>query len=930
MMAAFDAKGTSTATPRALVGRVAELEALRAALAEALAGRGGLALLSGEAGIGKTRVMEEIADEAVAGGFEILWGRCWDQGQAPAYWPWIQLMRAFVEHRQREVLRRDLADDAVEVAQLVPEVGRVLPDLREPPERDPEQARRRLFEAVAAVLVRAAESRPLLLILDDLHGADVPSLHLLATVRETLAVARILVLGAFRGAEAQASAALWGPLSALLERALHLEFSGLAAAEVENLVARAAAGEAGGLAEAIHRITGGNPFFVDEILRLMAAEDRFRRPPGTHLEGFRAPEHVRDAIRRRVGQLAPDVRQVLGLAAAAGSEFHVAVLEATRTGASQRSGSAEALLKAARANGMVDAAASTPGVYAFSHALTRQTVYEDLPPGTRLRLHAELAAAMQRIYAADLESHVEEIAVQMVQAAPGGCADDAIEYCRRAARHCRAIFAHEAAAGHAERALELLPLVEGEAAAGLRLALLLDLGEALNLAGERERARAVFRDAAAAARGRADAAALGRAALGFGGGASWSGAIDIVGGDGVDPDVRELVLEALDALAGETSAVRALLLARLGTELRFEAAASERESLAGEALEVARRLGDRATLAYVLAHRHFSVWSLDNAAARRAVAEEGIRLAAASGEQSLELMNRAWLMSDLLELGETRALAEEERTFAAQAERSRLPTYLWASCVWRAMRALLDGQYAHAEELIGQALPLGSHLHRAAPLVWQLQLYNLRRDLGRAEELAALEPILRAQVAMFPALPNLRVALALLHTDLGREADAREQFEVVAADGFSQIVDDGGWFSAMAEVAEVCHRLGDAPRAGVLYERIQPYGERNAYGPFAAYSWGALARTLGTLAATRGDWRAAESHFETALERNRALNARSWVLRTEVDYAAMLQRRGAGARARAIAQTAAETAAALGMAPLAARGRAIVEASRPS
>jgi predicted ATPase len=162
------------ATP--FVGREAELAALTADLDAAAAGRGGVVLVAGEPGIGKTRLAEELAAQATARGALVLWGRCWEGEGAPAFWPWVQVVRAYVQAADPAALRHDMGAGAADIAQVVPTVRECLPDLPSPPPTEPEAARFRLFDSLAGFLRGAAARQPLLLILDDLHGADAPSL----------------------------------------------------------------------------------------------------------------------------------------------------------------------------------------------------------------------------------------------------------------------------------------------------------------------------------------------------------------------------------------------------------------------------------------------------------------------------------------------------------------------------------------------------------------------------------------------------------------------------------------------------------------------------------------------------------------------------------------------------------------------------------
>jgi eukaryotic-like serine/threonine-protein kinase len=257
------------------VGRVGELAELAADLDAVVAGRGGVVLLAGEPGIGKTRLAEELAARAAARGALVLWGRCWEGEGAPAFWPWVQVVRAYVQAQAGDPseLRRDLGAGAADIAQLVPAVRERLPDLPAPPPLEPEAARFRLFDSLAGFLRTAAARRPLLLVLDDLHWVDVPSLALLRFVGRELEGAGPLVVGSYRHTEVDQGHPLLAAV-ADLTRGQHrrLLLGGLDQRDVASFVALVAGVEPSAeLAAAVYRQTDGNPFFVTEVVRLLAS-----------------------------------------------------------------------------------------------------------------------------------------------------------------------------------------------------------------------------------------------------------------------------------------------------------------------------------------------------------------------------------------------------------------------------------------------------------------------------------------------------------------------------------------------------------------------------------------------------------------------------------------------------------------------------------
>jgi predicted ATPase len=264
------------------VGREAELAALTADLDAAAGGQGGVVLVAGEPGIGKTRLAEELAAQAAARDAMVLWGRCWEGEGAPAFWPWIQVVRAYLKNVEPAALRQEMGAGAADIAQVVPAIRERLPDLPTPPPVEPEAARFRLFDSVTGFLRAAAARRPLLLVFDDLHWADAPSLALLRFVSRELEGAGLLVLGIYRHAEVDRDHPLLGAVADLTRGQHHrrLLLGGLEGREVAGFVALVAGvAPSPELTMAVHRQTDGNPFFVTEMVRLLASQGG-SAPPG--------------------------------------------------------------------------------------------------------------------------------------------------------------------------------------------------------------------------------------------------------------------------------------------------------------------------------------------------------------------------------------------------------------------------------------------------------------------------------------------------------------------------------------------------------------------------------------------------------------------------------------------------------------------------
>src|ERR671918_879656 len=305
------------------VGREAELTALVEGLEAARAGEGRLFLLAGEPGIGKSRLADELGSIALDRGARVLWGRCWEAGGAPAYWPWVQSIRALIRGRDPERLERELGAGAADVAQIISELRDMLPNLPEPPPLDPESARFRLFDVTARFLVAAASSEALVLVLDDLHAADAPSLLLLRFLAGEIAESRLLVVGSFRDVALERDHPLSVALAELgrapVTRRLHLR--GLDRDDVARFIQLSTGTRPSGrLVATVHEETQGNPLFMVEVVRLLAREGRIGAAATVE---WTTPilEGVREVIGRRLSHLGGDATEVLTLASVLGREF---------------------------------------------------------------------------------------------------------------------------------------------------------------------------------------------------------------------------------------------------------------------------------------------------------------------------------------------------------------------------------------------------------------------------------------------------------------------------------------------------------------------------------------------------------------------------------------------------------------------------------
>ena len=861
-----------------LVGRDGELAELLAGLDDAACGTGRLFLLAGDPGIGKSRLAGEAAARARERGIKVVWGRCWEAGGAPAYWPWVQALRAVVRGVGREELVPQLGAGAPFVAQIVTEVAEILPEVGPPPPMGAEAARFGLFDAVAAFLRNAGAGQPLMVVLDDLHAADAPSILLLRFVARELGEARVLVLGAYRDMELDRGHPLAVALAELSREAAtrHVRLSGLDEAGVARLIYEiTGVMPREGVAAAVHRGTEGNPLFVGEVARLLAAEGRLERAGDPAELGLAVPEGIRAVIGRRVARLPEPCGRVLGLASVFGRDFWLPPLERL---SGICAGELLDSLEEAIAAGLVAAVPGAPGRLRFTHALIRDTLYEAIPAGQRLRLHQQAGQALEAFYQPDLDPHLAELARHFVEAAPAGEAGQAAGYAERAGHRALALLAYEEAARLFQMALAALALAGPPGQDQARCRLLLGLGDALTRMGERQTARDELLRAAGIARRYQMAEELGRAALAYAGRTFERGASD--------PHMIPLLQDARAMLAEKQGAglVRARVLARLAVALRDQPDRGPRDALSREAVALARASGDPPTLGYALACRLNALMGPGDPPGRLVVAEELRAVARAVQDRQLESAaeyNRAMVFLETGRMAEYRQALDAVQRLAAELGQPG-PRFL-ATAV-QASLALLEGRFADAEALVESVLRSGgSSMPWDALIFSRVQRFALRLEDGR---LAELEPAIRRSAAEFPTRPLFGCLLARLLIELGDQDQARPVFEQLAAGRFGGIPVNNDMLFSLSHLAEVAWVLRDAGSGAVLHALLLPY--RGLVVDTQETSTGAVDRYLGLAALTVGDLPPAERHLRDALDLNTRIGARPWTARTQADLAGLL------------------------------------------
>ena len=901
---------------RRFIGRQGELQTLQRALQRAESGQPGLCLLAGEPGIGKTRTAQHMVDFAAQRGVLAIWGRCPEEPGAPPYWPWLQLIRRYAALHEAADLAAVFGASAAPIVSLDPQFAAHLPKGTPPPtEADAAQARFRLFDAIAGFWQRAAARQPLLLVFDDLHRADVPSLRLLEFVMAEAGRSRMLVIGTYRDAEVTRQHPLSDVLVQLHRHAdvQRLLLGGFSATETAEYVAAAglAAPELGSL---MHEQTEGHPLFLAEMLRDMLPS-RGAEPPARPAAGGaprRVPKGVREVIGARLGRLTAPCLALLQHGAVVGRRITAAQLGVWRGGLAAEQ--CLAWLQEAHEASLIEETAEAGG-WQFTHVLVRDTLYDELPAARRAELHREVAEALEEQHADDLTPALSALAHHWHAAGDAGDPAKAVDYASRAAQRATAMLAHEEAVRHYRLACDVLPATADHDAR--RCQLLLGLGVAQNSAGDSAGALATFARATTHARRLGDAGLFASAAIGFGN-AVWRQGIE-------GTQAVTLLQEALALAAPADSRERVGLLSAHCRALLFASRPQEAEQVSFEAVAMARRLGDPQTLYEALSAIVSGRWYPEGLALRIEAAREGLELARRAPHLPWPHSTfLGWHTGDLMESGDSVAALATARIHLEHSHATGEPFNEATALAAQAMIATHQGRFADGEQLALQALRCGERFDRAnAAGIFGVQMFSLRRHQGRLRELA---PVLRQFLDQGSLDTTWRPGLAILHCELGARDEARQVFDTLASDGFASIPNDAVRIASLAYLAEVCAWLGDTRHAPRLQAALQPYAERCiVFGAHTA-SLGSGARLLGLLAASLRQWDAAQHHFEFALDFDERSGGPPWLARSRCDYAEVLVQRsdsGDRDRARGLATAALDAARALGLASIEERALAL-------
>jgi len=871
-----------------LVGRHQELSRLAAAIEEVAEGRGFVCFLTGEAGIGKSRLAEEAARLARDRGMRIYWGRCWEAGGAPAYWPWVQVLRAILRTAEPDQVDPFLAP----LGQMLPELRRTQA-IPEATELGPEQARFQVMDAVGHLLAETSERCPMVIVLEDLHVADISTVLLLDFLAAIVRNHAILIIGTYREAELGAAAA--GPqLLRAAQQGHRLALDRLTHEEVAAFLETTGETVDPDFVGALHRITEGHPLFLVEVARLwrmQGARDHTGRPA--------IPKSVRQAIQERLQGLSPECALSLRRGAVIGREFDTILLEASYPNDS--SDTVEACQEATDHALLIEVA---PLRYRFSHFLIRELVYESIPDAERGDAHRRLAEVLLERPDNEGQPRWSEIAHHFTAAGPG-TASKASEAYRQASAQALRQLAFDEAVIAAHRALDAceraLPVDER-----VRIAILIQLGHAQTRAGDIQAGKTTCAKAAALARDLGDASLLAKAALEHGSALIFAN---------VDAELVALLEEALELLESSDSPLRARLMARLAAALQPALDPEPPMELARQAIAMARRTGDKQTLLDTLRDGGSAMVDLGDVEERLLLDREHAALAEELGNpiEGLRANMRSFMV--FVQLGR---LDDAFRTLHAcerAADELDHPTYRWRCQALRVLRALWEGDFDEADRYLEEVRALVEQAGDPnARLTYAYQKARILLYRGEFDaQLPFVDELEESWRGTALGGATAGVLVGAEHLMSGRREAALRRFDAEAVAKLLHLGDPSSDLCA----ARLCAAAEHRELAERLYKKLLLSKE-------SLFTTGMIGMTiegpgswpLALLAKCLGREEDARAHYEDAIATTRRTNGHPVNTLLACEYAEMLATSTAPAdrqRALELAQSAAVVAAQLGM-----------------
>ena len=847
---------------RVFVGREPELKQLQSAFDGAMSGQGALMMVTGEPGIGKTALCEQLATYVTLRGGRTLVGHCYEAGSLSLpYLAFVEALRSYVLTRDAKDLREELGSGAADVARIISEIRERLKMKLRPP-KDPEEERYRLLQAVSEFLTNAANVQPMLVVLEDLHDADKGTLEMLTHVSRNLAGARLLVVGTYRDIEVDRSHPLSAALAELRRASTYgrVLLRGLNADEVRRMLESITRESVPwGLGEAVHRQTEGNPLFVQEVIRYLVEEGLIARKEGgwhptkdTPLE-MSIPEGLRDVIGKRLSLLNPECNQLLAVASVIGREFGLETLKAVA--GINEDVFVNALKEAVRLSVLEERSQRGLVRYRFTHAFFRQTLYEEMIAPQRLKLHQQVARSLETLYAKRPGEHAAELAEHFSHSTDPADLAKAVSYGEMAAKRATDVYAYGEAARLLEQALKVQEVLDPEDKAK-RCDLLLALGDVLLGAGETRRvADMEAPQALSLAEAIADNTCASRACVLAMKGLTVYGTTLIT-----SPEAAQWAARA-DHYAKPNTVERALADAILGwVKCSGVSSLPEGVALLSRALDLARRLGAPDTYWWIAGFCLVAIEAPQHDQERLQLAEELVEHSRA-GVSVLVLGTSLWLMANaFLQFGQRRRAEDIMAEMKTLAERSGQPNLLVLSMLNDAALVTWDGRLEEAvairRRILARAKELGILEFAAVWASWLLRVRVHLGDAGRALE-AGLQAA-RSVPQNFAAETQILFCLAYL----GRYAEVAEMLErrVIARPGMGSAEDETlVWVDIISLEAAVL--AGHRQAAELLLHRLAGSSIRTN----GLWYTTCAGRHLGAAAALLGRHEEARKHYQEAI-----------------------------------------------------------------
>ena len=894
------------------VGRASEWSTLSDAWTLVVGGEIQIATVTGEAGVGKTRLVAEFAEWVNAGGGSVLFGSN-DENLDVPYQPFVEILRQFVADQPDWAISRRLGRSRAELVRLLPELSEHVDDLEPRAAADPQAERFRMFEAVSHWLTEASAAQPLLLVIDDLHWASESTLQMLRHLAASREAPAVLIIATQRPSTATGASSPSLPIPP--RRAQHVSLANFDPQTVLDFM-EAAAGhslqEAGPpLAERIHSQTGGNAFFCRELALhlvdtgvLVQADGRWSVT--VPLDEVGIPDTIRRVVDERLDRVPDSSRQTLLWAAVLGQEVDVTLL----TGVVDASEDAvlDALDQCVDARLLEERGLDR---YFFPHALARSTLLDSIGRTRRRSMHRRIAAKLLARRDSGVQVPIGELARHFELGAAEEQFLQAVELCEEAGHQATEQLAHEAAVEYFERSVELFDRAPGSSDdPGRRSDLETVLAGAAGRAGD-PRAAQLARHALVASERSGDPVRMAEALL-----ASSRGAASVTGA--VDPERVGRLEDVCDRLPSTDHALRARLLAVLGTEMQFTGETERVAELGDQALAMARRLDDPETLLFVLVERLAAIRHPNRLDAQLADVVELGRLSRAVRDERAEFF-AAYRGSEIhLAVNDLVGFRADVETAQRISNELGQPALQARMLRITQERAWLCGDLDEAERKLDEFWGVVTDMNQerqylASYLGARSKIASTR---GRPE--VAVESF--AELAALPkGTDGFRAGLAVANELAGDREQASALYERLIEKGVERIAHDLTRVHTLCYVASVCASLGDVDRSESIGRQLRPYV--NLWVVSGANSYGPVIHFLARLDALSGRHDDAAAAFVDASRRCQTMEAPLLEAWNQVAWSGFLSAAGDLAGARDLAERAEAVAVRHGAAGIATEAR---------